>query len=225
MSDEHSQKSGLKQKAVHEFEEFTGIFLYLAFFFCALTTYSMLLLNKSNVSYFTYGAALINALVIAKVILIGEYAHLGKKHEAKPLLLSAVYKAFLFRFARVRLSHCRGTDQAAFGRRKYDDGVARDLSRRPCLPQPGCFLYFHSALCLQGFTAGSGGGKLPRALFPHGCSSEIRPHPRELKQTASRLCLRSGSLSREGSQVWVGPPGMEYAAPFPSRQKGRWDSR
>lgn len=34
--------------------------------------------------------------MIAKVILIGEYAHLGKKHEAKPLLLSAVYKAFLF---------------------------------------------------------------------------------------------------------------------------------
>ena len=34
--------------------------------------------------------------MIAKVILIGEYAHLGKKHESKPLLLSAIYKAFLF---------------------------------------------------------------------------------------------------------------------------------
>jgi hypothetical protein len=39
---------------------------------------------------------LINALVIAKVILIGEYAHLGKKHESKPLFLSALYKAFVF---------------------------------------------------------------------------------------------------------------------------------
>jgi len=70
--------------------------LYLAFFFCAVATYSMILLDKFHVSYFTYGAALINALVIAKVILIGEYAHLGKKHEAKPLFLSSVYKAFLF---------------------------------------------------------------------------------------------------------------------------------
>jgi hypothetical protein len=58
----------------------------------------MLLLNKFQISYFTYGAALINALVIAKVILIGEYAHLGKKQEAKPLIYSAVYKAFLFSF-------------------------------------------------------------------------------------------------------------------------------
>ena len=96
MNAEISQRTSLKQKATHELEEFGAIFLYLAFFFCALTTYSMLLLNEFNVSYFKYGFALINALVIAKVVLIGEYAHLGKKHEAKPLLQSAVYKAFLF---------------------------------------------------------------------------------------------------------------------------------
>ena len=32
---------------------------------------------------FNYLAGLINALVIAKVILMGEYAHLGKKYEHK----------------------------------------------------------------------------------------------------------------------------------------------
>ena len=34
-----------------------------------------------NIPYLNYGFALINALVVAKVILIGEYAHLGKKLE------------------------------------------------------------------------------------------------------------------------------------------------
>jgi hypothetical protein len=96
MSAENSQKSSLKEKAAHEFEELLIIFVYLAFFFSALATYSMLLLEKFEISYFTYGAALINALVIAKVILIGEAAHLGKKAEAKPLLYSTVYKAFMF---------------------------------------------------------------------------------------------------------------------------------
>jgi hypothetical protein len=96
MNVELSKKEILKQKAAHEFQEFAGIFLYLAFFFCAIATYSMVLLDKLHIPYFNYGAALINALVIAKVILIGEYAHLGSKHETKPLLLSAVYKAFLF---------------------------------------------------------------------------------------------------------------------------------
>ena len=96
MNGEKSERVALKQKAVHEFEDFAIIFLYLAFFFCALATYSMLLLNEFHVSYFTYSFALINALLIAKVILIGEYAHLGKRHEAKPLFLSAVHKAILF---------------------------------------------------------------------------------------------------------------------------------
>ena len=96
MNAEKSQRPGLKQKAAHELKELAVIFLYLAFFFCAIATYSMLLLNKFQISYFTYGAALINALVIAKVILIGEYARIGKRLEAKPLIYSAVCKAFLF---------------------------------------------------------------------------------------------------------------------------------
>jgi hypothetical protein len=96
MNTENAQAVTLKQKATHELVQLVAIFLYLAFSFCALATYSMLLLKEFSVSYFTYGFSLINALVIAKVILIGEYAHLGKKHEAKPLLLAAIHKAFLF---------------------------------------------------------------------------------------------------------------------------------
>ena len=96
MSDEKAQKTGMKQKALRELEEMGVIFLYLAFFFCAIATYSMLLLNKFQVSYFTYGTSLINALVIAKVIIIGDYMRLGKKQEAKALIYLAVYKAILF---------------------------------------------------------------------------------------------------------------------------------
>jgi len=96
MSVQASEKPTTKQKVIHELEQLTAIFLYLAFFFCALATYSMLLLNKYDISYFNYGVALLNALIIAKVILIGEYAHLGKRHENKPLFLSSLYKAILF---------------------------------------------------------------------------------------------------------------------------------
>src|SRR5580658_2952216 len=98
MSTEKSGTTGLKQKAIHELEEFGGISGYLAFFFCAIAAYSSLLLNQFHLSYFSYGTSLINALVIAKVILIGEYAHLGKKHESRPLFQFALYKAFLFSF-------------------------------------------------------------------------------------------------------------------------------
>ncbi len=96
MTTENSKHAVLKQKAVHEGKEFVGIFLYLAFFFCAVVTNQRLLLNEYHISYFSYGTALINAAVIAKVILIGEYAHLGRRQETKPLVLVALYKAFLF---------------------------------------------------------------------------------------------------------------------------------
>jgi CRISPR/Cas system-associated protein endoribonuclease Cas2 len=90
------QKTSLKQKAAHEFREIATISLYLAFFFCALATYSMLLLGQFHISYFAYGAALINALVITKVILIGEAVDVGDKFESRPLFYSAIYKAFLY---------------------------------------------------------------------------------------------------------------------------------
>ena len=96
MSRENSKAVDLKQKAVHEFKQFVVISLYLAFFFSAVATYRMLLLNEFHDAYFNYISGLISALVIAKVILIGEYAHLGRKYEHKPLLLSSVYKALLF---------------------------------------------------------------------------------------------------------------------------------
>lgn len=96
MHAEDAQKKTVKQKVEHEFEELAVLTLYLAFFFCALATYSMLLLNKFQISYFSYGTALINAVVIAKVILIGEAIKVGTKYEAKALVYSAIWKAFVF---------------------------------------------------------------------------------------------------------------------------------
>jgi hypothetical protein len=96
MTADAAKSATLKQKAIHEGQEFVGIALYLAFFFCAVVAYSSILLNEFHVSYFKYGTAIINALIIAKVILIGEYAHLGRRHESKPLLQSALYKAVMF---------------------------------------------------------------------------------------------------------------------------------
>lgn len=96
MSRPAADKSALKGKAKHEFREMVVITLYFAFFFCALTTYSMLLLDQFHVRYWNYSFALVNALVITKVIMIGEAAKVGTRYQAKPLLLSALYKAFMF---------------------------------------------------------------------------------------------------------------------------------
>jgi hypothetical protein len=89
-------KPGIKQKAAHELKEFLAISLYLALLFCALTTYSMLLLRKYDANYVSYTFAIINALIVGKVILIGEMAHLGRRAEARPLHQTVLYKAILY---------------------------------------------------------------------------------------------------------------------------------
>ncbi len=96
MAADESKKKSRKEKAKHELKELMTIFVYLAFFFCALVTYSMLLLNEYHIKHWDYAFALINALVITKVIMIGEYAKVGKRYEAGTLFFSAIWKAFIF---------------------------------------------------------------------------------------------------------------------------------
>jgi len=93
MSSAHPDR---KQKIKHELWEMIWLFLYLAFFFCALIAYDMFLLNQYEVEYWNFGFALLNAAVITKVIMIGEYVKVGSRHEDKSLIVSIVWKAFVF---------------------------------------------------------------------------------------------------------------------------------
>ena len=91
-----SAHSDLKQKAKHELLEMLWLFLYLAFFFCALVAYDLFLLDEYAIKYWNFGFAVLNALVITKVIMIGEYARLGTRHENKGVLVSTFWKAIIF---------------------------------------------------------------------------------------------------------------------------------
>ncbi len=85
-----------RQKAAREVKAFIYLSLYLAGFFCSVVTYDMLLTDDFQTFYVGYSFALINALVIAKLILVGQWTHLGKRQESKPLFWAVIYKTFLF---------------------------------------------------------------------------------------------------------------------------------
>jgi hypothetical protein len=99
-----SAKPGFKKRAENELKDFLIISAYLATLFCAVASYTMLLLRQHDESStLNYTFALINALVIGKVILIGEMMHLGRRAETRPLyqsviLKSIVYGLFIFAF-------------------------------------------------------------------------------------------------------------------------------
>jgi hypothetical protein len=91
-----ARRANLKEKAREELREFWAIALYLAVFLGALMTYRRLVLAEVGVTYLHYGFAVVEALILAKVILIGEALGLGRRFERPPLLVAALVKSVLF---------------------------------------------------------------------------------------------------------------------------------
>ncbi len=156
---------GFKQKAVRELKDFAVIALYLAFFFSVLVTYTMLLLKKYDLNYLDYTFAIINALVIAKVILIGEMVHFGKGAEARPLYQSVVYKAFIFGLLVRRIPLPRRVHQTPHSPQAFWGRLERYPLRRSDGQDPCRLLHLHSSLRLQRTSPRAGRGEAPHALL------------------------------------------------------------
>jgi hypothetical protein len=86
----------LKERAVEELKVFWIIAVYLAILFGSFMAYRRLVLAEFGVSYLNYGFAIVQALIIAKVILIADALHIGKRFEHLPLAVSVVWKSIIF---------------------------------------------------------------------------------------------------------------------------------
>lgn len=105
MEGHETQHTKLKERAIEELKEFWIIALYLFIFLGAFTLYRRMVLAEFGVTYLHYGIALVEALVIAKVVLIGRAMGLNKLCErgerliVPVLLQSAVFTLFATLFA------------------------------------------------------------------------------------------------------------------------------
>jgi hypothetical protein len=104
--------STLKQKAYRELKEFLFIALYLWVVFGLFVLYKSVVLNEEHFSYLAHGLALINALALAKVILIARAFHLGDRANDAPLIYGTVLKSALFSLL---LAACKILEDAGVG--------------------------------------------------------------------------------------------------------------
>jgi hypothetical protein len=86
----------LKQNALLEYKRFLGIFLYLWVVFALLSIHESIIRAQHNLDFTAHTFAVINAFVLAKVLLVGEYLHLGAGFKEKPLVYPVLYKSFVF---------------------------------------------------------------------------------------------------------------------------------
>jgi len=94
--DVHAKPAGWKQTLVHEALEYWINFVYLAVFLVAFVWYRRLILAEYQVHYTNYWFPVIEAAVLAKVIMVGDILRLGRGLEHKPLILPTLYRTVVF---------------------------------------------------------------------------------------------------------------------------------
>lgn len=91
-----ANSAGLKARAIAELKVFWITALYLWVFLGLFTVYRRLVVAESGDAYLHYGIAAIEALVIAKIVLIGRLFGFSRQFEDRRLILPVLYKSILF---------------------------------------------------------------------------------------------------------------------------------
>jgi len=86
----------LKTILLDEAKEFAGIFAYLLVVFGLFVLHEWVVLSSNHIGYRFYGFALINALILAKIILVGEGLHFAERFKDRPLVYPIAYKSLAF---------------------------------------------------------------------------------------------------------------------------------
>jgi GYF domain 2 len=92
----HSRSRHIKAIAVAELKSFIAIFIYLWLVFTVFLIHEWVVLANSGISFRFYGLAAINALVLAKIMLIAEKLRFAERFESGPLVYPIAYKSILF---------------------------------------------------------------------------------------------------------------------------------
>lgn len=86
----------LKERVIDELKVYGVITLYLWLFLASFTAYRRLILAETGVVYLHYGIALVEALVIAKVVLVGRIFGFSRRFEDRRLIVPVIYKSVVF---------------------------------------------------------------------------------------------------------------------------------
>ena len=98
------QQGSWKERLRKGMAEYLVNVVYLTLVFAAFTQYRRLSLAAYDIVYTNYWVAVIQALILGKVIMIGGVFHLGRGLEHRPLICPTLHKGLVFTLFVVALS-------------------------------------------------------------------------------------------------------------------------
>jgi hypothetical protein len=96
MNSPDKKKGKFKEKIIHEMAGYWINVAYLTLILAAFTQYRRFILAAHDITYTNYWVAVIEALIFAKVIMIGDVLRLSRGLENKPLIYPTLYKSVVF---------------------------------------------------------------------------------------------------------------------------------
>lgn len=183
----------MKQTIITEVRKMAVITVFLFLFLGGFATYRKLILSEYQIDYFQYGYSLVEALVLAKVLLVGDLMHLGERFRNRPLIIPTLYKTLvfsLFVLAFSILEHLvvglfHGKDVAVIIQEFASQGAAEILAKILVM-----FIAFIPMFAIWEISRVFGEGKLFELFFERGTTIELSV-PERMK-TAS---LQKGSTT------------------------------
>ncbi len=91
-----SAKARWKERILEETVEYLVNVSYLMLFFTLFTWYRRLILAEYGIGYFHYGAAIIEAVVLAKIVTVGGFLKFGRSMEHRSLIFPTLHKTVVF---------------------------------------------------------------------------------------------------------------------------------
>jgi hypothetical protein len=114
----------LKQRAYSEFKEFLMLTIYLWLFLGMFILYKSVVLAENHIDFAAHGVALINALVLAKFMLIVRAFHPAKQTEDAPLIYPTLVKAGIFAVTLMVLKILEDITVGYFHHRSFTESIA-----------------------------------------------------------------------------------------------------
>lgn len=174
-------KRSLKERAYHEFKEFLVIALYLWVVFGLFLLYKSVILNDEPISTVAQGFALINALALAKIMLVARALRLGNWANDAPLIYPTLLKSVLFSLLLVLFKILEEVGVGLYHHRSFQESIANIGGGTLRGILTFSLLLFFMLIPFFAFTELQrvlGEGKLPQLFFrPRSLGNEPRESP------------------------------------------------
>lgn len=152
----------------HEMFEYFFNFAFFAMFLVAFAWYRRLILAAYHIQYLNYWMPLIEAAILAKVVMLGDALRLGRALQGKSLALITIYRTVVFSLFVGLFSLLEHIVEAVMHGKSVADGIAEIAKKGIDEELASCVVIFAAFLpffAMKELERAFGAGKVRRMFF------------------------------------------------------------